>query len=701
MALLCGVGIVVVLVGLTAIVSPPNTWDAMQYHMPRLVHWLEQRSVAFFATHDLRQLHMSPGAEYFRLQFHALSGADHLDNLIQWGAYVASVIGVTLIATSLGAGIRAQVLAAVIVAAIPQGILEASGSKNDWIVALWLVALTHYLLGFRRNPSTVTAAAVGATLGLAFVTKGTAYLFAPPLVAALAMTWPKDVRHAFLRRLPLIFVLVALLTGGHIIRNYSLYGSPFGPAAENPEGDYKYAADTFAVPAVLSTVLRNVGLHLGTPSDRANTVMTAALEGMIRVIGGDPNDPRTTWTDTRFRVPDFSRQESTAGNPVHLALIAMTLGLFLLARYRRSQAEAAACAAGLLIAFLAFCAVFRWQPWHSRLHLPLFVLWAAPISVALSRAAPRAALWCIGPLLLCLSIPFVLGNDSRPLAWPGEKSILRRSRTEMYFAERREVMASFLAAARAVRETGCQQIGLAATSGQHYEYPLLVLLRTGRPDTHVSLVGVGNRSAVYATGESWQEPCAVVCLSCAWNPNQRPNDYRRVWSDGRGQVYLRSPLATRPAARLPLSGSQVGLGQSGSLAARPTARLTLGGSQVRLGQSVTVGVSVSNPPDGPAAELLAGVILPDGRSARFLDASGALGPATALDGSSAFPPIQPAPPGFSLSNRAFAKFAFPMTDARGHYHVFIALLRQGAAARGQVDRSDIVTGQAREIVVTP
>src|SRR5580765_5791552 len=85
-ARLVAAGLVMALVGVVALLSPPNTWDAMQYHLPRIVHWIQNRSVAFYPTHELKQLHMAPGAEYAMLQLHALWGGDRLDNLVQWFA---------------------------------------------------------------------------------------------------------------------------------------------------------------------------------------------------------------------------------------------------------------------------------------------------------------------------------------------------------------------------------------------------------------------------------------------------------------------------------------------------------------------------------------------------------------------------------------------------------------------------------------
>jgi hypothetical protein len=671
LALLSAVGLVVVLVGLTAIVSPPNTWDAMQYHMPRLVHWLEHRSVAFYATHDWRQLHMSPGAEFLRLQLHALSGADRLDNLVQWGAYAVSVIGVTLIARSLGAGIGGQVLAAVIVASIPQGVLQASSVKSDWAVALWLVALTYWLLGFRRDPSIPMALAIGASIGLACLTRATAYLIAPTLVAAFLTTWPRDVAWAFIKRLPIVLVLATLMIGGHAVRNYSFFGSPLGPASESPLGEYRYTADKWSMPAVVSTIVRNVALHLGTTSVHANAVTTHALERLIRAVGGDPNDPRTTWTGTMFRVPDFSLHEEAAGNPVHLVLLTLTLGVVVWGLAHRRHAEVTACSVGLLIAFVGFCAILRWQPWHARLHLPWFVLWSAPVAVVLCRAWPRTAVWGIGPILLCLAIPFVIGNDSRPLAWPGKASILGRTRIDMYFAQRPELLASYRAAADAVRATGCRHIGLPLSPERPYEYPLLMLLDAGHSEVRVSHIGVWNRSAMYVEGSS-DEVCAVICPACTWEPGGPSTRHRLVWSEGGHRVFVGSwPV---------FNGS---------------ARVTVAPSRVRPGQQIAVGVDVRNPPHGTAAELFVGVVMPDLRSARFFDATGALGPLTRLDAS--HPPIRPAPPGSRFDERSLVEFTLA---SAGRYHVVLAMMRQGAERRGAFELSDLVALDTRELIVT-
>src|SRR5271170_6389590 len=75
---LCGIIAIVVLTGLTALVSAPNNWDAMEYHMPRLVEWISNHGVQLYPTIDRQQLSMPPFSEYTMLHLDLLYGSDRL-----------------------------------------------------------------------------------------------------------------------------------------------------------------------------------------------------------------------------------------------------------------------------------------------------------------------------------------------------------------------------------------------------------------------------------------------------------------------------------------------------------------------------------------------------------------------------------------------------------------------------------------------
>ena len=187
------------MIAFTAILSPPNSADAMAYHLPRVVYWAQSGSVAFFPTPYLNQIMLQPLAEYFMLHTYVLTGGDRLINLLAFAAYAGCVVGVSAIAGAFGLSSRSQAWAALFCATLPNAILQASGAKNDLLLAFWLVCAVYFAA--RREAKWLALSAA-----LALATKGTAYLFLPPLLVYAAVVLPR-------RQLVWIPAAVCLLNG--------------------------------------------------------------------------------------------------------------------------------------------------------------------------------------------------------------------------------------------------------------------------------------------------------------------------------------------------------------------------------------------------------------------------------------------------------------------------------------------------------
>ena len=58
---------VVAIKAYSALMSAPNTADAMTYHLARVEHWIQDQSVTDYPTHVLRQLYYPVFSEYIML----------------------------------------------------------------------------------------------------------------------------------------------------------------------------------------------------------------------------------------------------------------------------------------------------------------------------------------------------------------------------------------------------------------------------------------------------------------------------------------------------------------------------------------------------------------------------------------------------------------------------------------------------------
>ena len=372
MIALGGLGIVVLATLLIAVSAPPNNWDSMTYHMSRVVHWIQNSSVNHYPTHIDRQLWLNPWAEFAITHFQMLSGGDRFANMVQWLSMVGSLLGVSIVAKQLGANARQQVLAAVFAGTVPMGILQATGTQNDYVEAFWIICFLHFglrLISLKSWDKALPASAqTGISLGLAVATKATAYIFALPFAFWFVFV---ALKAKAVKPVAVIFIVALSINLGHYARNLELFGNPLGPPT-----DPKLINETHGMVVGISNFVRNTALHLATPVKSINRHIEKELRRFHDLIGIDISDPRTSFSP--FLVPTLAFNADKSGNPLHLLLIVGSLTAYVLSKPRdRLIGLYLTCAVG---AFLLFCLLLKWQPWHSRLHLPLFLLMAPAVS---------------------------------------------------------------------------------------------------------------------------------------------------------------------------------------------------------------------------------------------------------------------------------------------------------------------------------
>lgn len=506
-ALVC-IALVAAATLVVALASPPNNWDSMTYHMSRVMHWLQNQSISHYQTNVLRQIHLSPGAELAIAHIMTLGGSDNLANLVQWGAMAGSLIGVSLVAKALGLGPRGQAFSALAVATLPMGILQSTSTQNDYAVSFWLVSFIYWGAVFIKEGGYSKAFLAGAALGLAILTKGTAYIYALPFLAWFVLEGASRHGKAFIRPAALAAAIVLIINAGHYMRNQAVFGSPLGPGTESESQEFTYMNSRLSAGTLASNALRNAAIHMGLPFQASNRAVEGAVNSAHRILGLDPHDKATTWGGTAFRI-GTELHEDLDGNPAHLLLIIAALAsLPFLGKRLKDKRHAFIYSLSLVLGFLLFSLLLRWQPWHSRLHLPLFVMASPLIGLLFSFTRKTGVAFLAAALLFIASLPWLLYNYQRPLLPYDGFSVLTAERVGIYFRARPELKRKYAEAARIILRQDCTDLGLMPTAGDMWEYPVWALL--GNKKFRIEHLNVNNESAGLADPDF--RPCLHLNL---------------------------------------------------------------------------------------------------------------------------------------------------------------------------------------------
>ena len=522
-----------------ALVAPPNNSDSLVYHMTRVANWIQNGSVAHYPVPDTRHLYFPPGAEFAILQLQLLWGNDRLANLVQWFSAVGCCVGIAAITHALGGGARTQLYAAVVCASLPMLTLQASSTQNDAVESFWLVCLAYFSIRVKNRFRWRWWWLASASVGLAWITKGTGYVLSLPFLAVLLCHRPS------LRKTLVLALTVLLINGCFYVRNLRLCGNPL--ALNSPgTSDTRMTSPT---PLLWSwNVGRNLAVHL--PLEQGSLV-ERGLWKLQLLSGVDPDDRRFTFPYGHFTLSGGRWHEDLVGNYLDLPLVLCALLGLVLGWGRDSSTQALDPRGGLtpytaqiVVAFLLCCGALRWQPWIVRLQLPIWVLLSPLVAWALlSLRRPR---WSRYLLLAHLGLGFlcILFNETRPWiddrVWRSQGhawNIFTLSRQDQYFSSTPpDFQLEYRQAWTHIRALHPPVLGLL---GSGLDYLLWAQAREDCPTMKFAYVGV--------TNESFQclapPPPELILRSWTKDPlTVAGQHYQKIWESKRLQLYTR----TRP-----------------------------------------------------------------------------------------------------------------------------------------------------------
>jgi hypothetical protein len=505
---------VLVITFLVAWLSPPQTWDSLSYHLSRVAHWAQNRSVADYVTGIERQISMNPAAEMVTLNFYVLVGSDRLATFTQWFAMLGSMLGVSLIAMHLGAKKYGQWLTLSFAITVPMGIVQASSTITDYFASFWLVCVAAETLYYSKTHKNDGLVYLGLSAGLAALTKATTMPYLLPIAfwaAILVFRWNKPLKA--LRWGVTIVLLVLFVNAAYFARNYQTYGALY-----NPVDTGKHLNQLRTIPGTISILIRNMGQQAGISQSSAwnNWVDLNILKVHVK-LGVDMQDPRTT-NEGVFKVRAPNLQEDGTINPFHAALILISMPLSLLFA-KKIGWQGFLYFAVVTAGYILFSFLYKWNVFGVRYQLQFFILMMPFVGLVFSNFGKVNLGIFLAYVLLFTSLPWLFQIASRPLI-PNPKdslseSILVEPRQSLYFANAAgpegPPYLAFHQMASAIKSQGCNQIGLMLL-GDSPEYLFWVVM--GAPDDsfHIEWNVAGAPSNKYEPQDF--DPCAFVCQGC-------------------------------------------------------------------------------------------------------------------------------------------------------------------------------------------
>ncbi len=523
--IIIGITLILVLTLIVALYSPPNTFDSMTYHMARVVHWIQNRSVDFYPTSIPRQNHSMPFAEYLVMNVQIMSQTDRYANLIQWTGFGILMVTVSMIAAQFRISRTGRLFAALLVATLPIAILQSSSTQNDLITSVFCVSFAYYLLKVIKDGSWIDVVFAGLSFGLALLTKGTAYIYCAAIgstfaIAGLAKKFKQgSIRLGWL--LAGIVLCGMIINSGFYARNLELYSHPLSTETS------RITIDRISLNGLYSNLIRNGSVHLAVPfpdlNQKTSSFFSAHLSGI------DPEHD-TVFQGTDFKIK-YLINEDESGNFIHFILLNITLVL-LLVSWKKNAPYINIYVISLFLSIILFSGLLKWQPWGTRLELPIFSLGIPVIVYAVDRLRKsQTVIFVLFIGLFICSLPYLFLNSTRPLIplfsdssilrsstikhffsnrpdlydeyseiispFYQDSSVFRADRQELYFSSNKRIYQDYLSVMEMVNELDEEYLGL-HLSANDWEYPIWVLADRldSRSEPGFIHVGVEDQSSI-------------------------------------------------------------------------------------------------------------------------------------------------------------------------------------------------------------
>lgn len=403
--------IIIGILGLTFLqgfFSAPNTTDSMVRRLPIVMYWVQDHTLyqdTIRNGHDF----MGPFSEYIFLHLYLIFNGDRMLFFSQWVAFATTIILSFIVAKKLSNSNIIAFYGCLIVAVIPVAVLEASSVQMDMVVSLMVLSSVHFALILKEKSNLLNLSLLSFAIGLGILTKATYLIYLLIPIGILLPTMIKKWKSLFFSIMFSIMIF-GIIQVRFVEQNLRLYGSISGE-----QGKSFYINEIITPKVIFSNLIKNSIFQLPFPVGRG--IVEQIVNNIHKKMNIPLNDPRTTFFDVKFSVnPVIFPQEDIAGNPLHLFLIFLAGCILIIKRNKlMNYYYIVYLYIASIVSFLLFAAVLRWQPFHSRLLMPFFIIGSISSVIILFRFERlRIILNSILVVSVILSFALIVLNISKP-----------------------------------------------------------------------------------------------------------------------------------------------------------------------------------------------------------------------------------------------------------------------------------------------
>lgn len=370
--LLFGVFVLIILpLCLLSIFIPPNNWDSMAYHLPRVEHWIQNGNIYPYNTNIVRQVLTSPLSEYMLVNIQLLSGTDTFFNVVQFASFLLILIIGTLIFKELNVSYKGQLLLVFALMSLPMMIFQSTTTQTDLLASLFFLAFIYFaLLIYKRiDGYKLNIIYLILSLALGTLTKYHIAIFAFPICLYLVYFIIRKKKVNDIYFTILIGILIFSVTLLPLFaRNIYFFGSITGKEvfAENAT----IVNSTFNIRNMLSNDLKHIIDFISLPIDFYDKILFSINHSLHSLIGISEDAPGNNWAGEPFMVNNHLT-EDTAGSLIHAIWIAIP---FVFIYKIKNKIQHTLLIFYCFIALSLYSLFFRYTPFDIRLLLPIILL---------------------------------------------------------------------------------------------------------------------------------------------------------------------------------------------------------------------------------------------------------------------------------------------------------------------------------------